>query len=135
NTREFHTAQPLLRRLRPDAQARAGDHAERPFAADQKLGQIGTGAGTVERAQDGAGAVDRFQREDHVLDLSVLARELPGAARGEPSRDITQRSAGSHETATFNARRSRASALPRAVEPGSGAFMRAPRPPGRAFRG
>src|SRR5204862_8365292 len=54
---------------------------------DQELREIGTGAGPVERAHDGAGAVDRFQREDHVLDLSVLARELPGAARGEPAAD------------------------------------------------
>ena len=83
--RKPDAAQPLFARPRPDAQARAGDDGERPFAADDELRQVWSRARPVERAEDGAGAVDGLDREHHVLDLSVAAGELSRAAGREPA--------------------------------------------------
>jgi len=69
---------------RPDAQPGLGEDGQRAFASQEELGQIGSGAGSVERPQDLAGAVHRGEREDHVRHWTVSRREQSGAARGEP---------------------------------------------------
>ncbi len=68
----------------------SGDDAQRALAAHEELGQVrpgrGAGAGAL-RVHDAAVGQDDLEPDDHVLDLSVARRVLPGAPAGQPPTD------------------------------------------------
>ena len=96
----------LRRWQRVDAQAGLGDDAQGPLTAHEELGQVGPRGGTwsVTLGMDDAPVgQDHLEPDDHVLDLPVAGRVLPGAAAGQPAahrreihrlRPVAQRVAG-----------------------------------------
>ena len=74
---------------RVHAQARAGDHPERAFAADEQLVQVGAhrGAGRAAGVHDAAVGEHDVEAEHHVLDLPVAGRQLSRAAARQPAAD------------------------------------------------
>jgi len=71
------------------AQPRACHHAERAFATNEHRRDIGP----VRCGRSAAGADHRaigehdFETDDHLVDLPVTSRELPGAEAGDPTAD------------------------------------------------
>ena len=80
----------LGRRPGVDAKAGLSDDAQRALAADEELGQVRSRGGTgplALGAHDAAVRQDHLESDDHVLDLPVTGRVLPGAAAGQPAAD------------------------------------------------
>ena len=77
---------PVLVRPAPDAHRRRRDDAERALRAEEQGGRVdAAGVAGIAGRLDTAGRGDHLQAQDHVLDLPVGARLLPGRARGEPA--------------------------------------------------
>ena len=73
-------------------EAGAGDDAERAFAPDEQLGEVGAHRGARRAAGADVAAVGErdVEPDDHVLDLPVARRVLARAAARQPSADGRQ---------------------------------------------